>query len=242
MKKIIAMLLAGLICLSFAACSSNEKDNPKENDNNPSNISQTNPSDNEKLSGKVTVYMPSPAGLADKLAAGFKEKTGVDFFKVTSTEEAKKIAQEHKVPIEEHFSYGHIVNAFFEEFVEDTIVEPTFVYGHPVEISPLSKKDPNDPRFTERFELFILGCEYGNAFTELNDPIDQYQRFESQLKERELGNDEANDMDMDFVEALEYGMPPAGGMGMGIDRMIMLFTGSETIREVILFPTMKPRD
>ncbi len=169
-----------------------------------------------------------------------KEKTGVDFFKVTSTEEAKKIAQEHKVPIEEHFLYGHIVNAFFEEFVEDTIVDPTFVYGHPVEISPLAKKDPADPRFTQRFELFVLGCEYANAFTELNDPIDQYERFENQLKEKDLGNEEANDMDIDFVEALEYGMPPAGGMGMGIDRMIMLFTGSETIREVILFPTMKP--
>jgi Lysyl-tRNA synthetase (class II) len=106
----------------------------------------------------------------------------------------------------------------------------------------LLKKDPKDPRFTQRFELFIIGCEYANAFTELNDPIDQYERFESQLKEKELGNDEANEMDMDFVEALEYGMPPAGGMGMGIDRLVMLLTGSETIREVILFPTMKPRD
>ena len=122
----------------------------------------------------------------------------------------------------------------------DLIIEPTFVYGHPIEISPLAKKDPNDPRFTQRFELFIIGSEYANAFTELNDPIDQYERFESQLKERELGNEEANDMDIDFVEALEYGMPPAGGMGMGIDRMVMLLTGSETIREVILFPTMKP--
>lgn len=169
-----------------------------------------------------------------------KEQTGVDFFKVTSTEEAKKLAQEYKVEIEDHFEYGHIVNAFYEKFVEDTIVEPTFVYGHPVEVSPLAKKDPKDPRFTQRFELFILGCEYANAFTELNDPIDQYERFESQLKEKNLGNEEANDMDIDFVEALEYGMPPAGGMGIGIDRMVMLLTGSETIREVILFPTMKP--
>lgn len=171
-----------------------------------------------------------------------KEKTGIDFFKVTSTEEAKKLAEEHHIPVEEHFSFGHIVNAFFEEFVEDTIVEPTFVFGHPIEVSPLAKKDPQDPRFTQRFELFILGCEYANAFTELNDPIDQEQRFENQLKERALGNAEANDMDIDFVEALEYGMPPAGGMGMGIDRLVMLLTNSETIREVILFPTMKPKD
>lgn len=171
-----------------------------------------------------------------------KEKTGIDFFKIDNFADAKKLAEEHDIEVEEHFGYGHIVNAFFEKYVEDTIVDPTFVYGHPIEISPLAKKDPKDPRFTQRFELFIAGCEYANAFTELNDPIDQYERFESQLKERDLGNEEANEMDLDFVEALEYGMPPAGGMGMGIDRMIMLFTGSETIREVILFPTMKPLD
>lgn len=171
-----------------------------------------------------------------------REACGVDFFKVTSTEEAKNIALEHGVEIEDHFEYGHIVNAFFEKYVEDTIVEPTFVFGHPIEISPLAKKDSKDERFTQRFELFILGCEYANAFTELNDPIDQYERFENQLKEKDLGNLEANDMDIDFVEALEYGMPPAGGMGMGIDRLVMLLTGSETIREVILFPTMKPEN
>ena len=171
-----------------------------------------------------------------------KEQTGVNFFEVNSFEEAKNIALEHNIEVEEHFGFGHIVNAFFEEYVEDTIIEPTFVYGHPVEISPLAKKNSKDPRFTERFELFIIGCEYANAFTELNDPIDQYERFEEQLKEKALGNEEANDMDIDFVEALEYGMPPAGGMGMGIDRLVMLLTNSETIREVILFPTMKPRD
>ena len=169
-----------------------------------------------------------------------KEQTGINFFEVNSLEEAKQLAMEHDVVIEEHFGFGHIVNAFFEKFVEETIVEPTFVYGHPIEISPLAKKDPKDPRFTQRFELFIAGNEYANAFTELNDPIDQYERFEAQLKERELGNDEANDMDIDYVEALEYGMPPAGGLGMGVDRLVMLLTGSETIREVILFPTMKP--
>ena len=170
-----------------------------------------------------------------------KEQTGIDFFKV-SDDEAFKLAKEHHIEIEEHFTFGHIVNAFFEKYVEDTIIEPTFVYGHPVEISPLARKNPLDPRFTQRFELFILGCEYANAFTELNDPIDQYERFENQLKEKELGNEEANDMDLDFVEALEYGMPPAGGMGMGIDRLVMLLTNSETIREVILFPTMKPKE
>ncbi len=168
-----------------------------------------------------------------------KEKTGINFFEHMSLEEAKKLAVEHGIELEDHFSYGHIVNAFYEKYVEDTIVEPTFVYGHPIEISPLAKKDPKDPRFTQRFELFICGSEYANAFTELNDPIDQYERFENQLKEKELGNEEANDMDIDYVEALEYGMPPAGGMGMGIDRLVMMITNSENIREVILFPHMK---
>lgn len=171
-----------------------------------------------------------------------KEKIGIDFFKIDNFEDAKELAIEHGIEVEEHFGYGHIVNAFFEKYVEETIVNPTFVFGHPIEISPLAKKDPKDPRFTQRFELFIAGSEYANAFTELNDPIDQYERFENQLKEKDLGNEEANEMDLDFVEALEYGMPPAGGMGIGIDRLVMLLTGSETIREVILFPTMKPLD
>ena len=170
-----------------------------------------------------------------------KEQTGVDFWKEMTLEEAKEIAKEHHVEVEGHFAFGHIVNAFYEEFVEKTIVNPTFVYGHPVEISPLARKS-EDPRYTERFELFIDGMEYANAFTELNDPIDQYERFENQLKERDLGNEEANEMDMDFVEALEYGMPPAGGMGMGIDRLVMLMTDSETIREVILFQHMKNKN
>ena len=168
-----------------------------------------------------------------------KQQTGIDFFKNMTFEEAKKLAEEHDIFVEDHFAYGHIVNAFFEKYVEDTIVEPTFIYGHPVEISPLARKDEQDERFTQRFELFICGSEYANAFTELNDPIDQYERFENQLKEKALGNDEANEMDIDYVEALEYGMPPAGGMGMGIDRLVMLITGSENIREVILFTHMK---
>ncbi|MBQ6817460.1 MAG: lysine--tRNA ligase [Bacilli bacterium] len=171
-----------------------------------------------------------------------KEKTGINFFEDMSLEDAKKLALEHHIELEPHFMYGHIINAFYEKYVEDTIIEPTFVFGHPVEISPLAKKDPKDPRFTQRFELFICGSEYANAFTELNDPVDQYERFENQLKEKALGNDEANDMDIDYVEALEYGMPPAGGMGMGIDRLVMMITNSENIREVILFPHMKNKN
>ena len=171
-----------------------------------------------------------------------KENVGIDFSQDMSLEEAKKLALEHNIPLEDHFSYGHIVNAFFEKYVEETIIDPTFVYSYPVEISPLAKKEPNDPRFTQRFELFICGGEYANAFTELNDPIDQYERFENQLKEKELGNEEANEMDIDYIEALEYGMPPAGGMGMGIDRLVMMITNSENIREVILFPHMKNKN
>lgn len=170
-----------------------------------------------------------------------KEQTGIDFKKEMTLDEAKEIAKEHNVEVEEHFTVGHIINAFFEKYVEETLIQPTFLYGHPVEISPLTKKNPEDPRFVDRFELFIGGKEFANAYTELNDPIDQLERFEEQLKERNLGNDEANDIDMDFIEALEYGMPPAGGIGYGIDRLCMLFTESESIRDVILFPTMKER-
>ncbi|MBQ6687238.1 MAG: lysine--tRNA ligase [Bacilli bacterium] len=171
-----------------------------------------------------------------------KEQTGIDFKNEMTLEEAKKLASEHNIEVEEHFSVGHIINAFFEKYVEETLIQPTFLYGHPVEISPLTKKNPEDPRFVDRFELFIGGKEFANAYTELNDPIDQLERFENQLKERDLGNDEANDIDMDFIEALEYGMPPAGGIGYGIDRLCMLFTESESIRDVILFPTMKNRN
>ena len=170
-----------------------------------------------------------------------KEKTGIDFAGDMTFEDAKKLAEEHHIEIEPHYEYGHIINEFFEKYVEETIVDPTFVYGHPVEISPLARKNPEDPRFTQRFELFICGNEYANAFNELNDPDDQYERFANQLKEKELGNDEANEMDLDYVEALEYGLPPTGGMGMGIDRLVMLLTGQESIQEVILFPQMKPR-
>lgn len=170
-----------------------------------------------------------------------KEKTGIDF-RTVSVEEALKLAEEHKIEVAEHEkTLGHIINLFFEKYVEETLIQPTFLYGHPVEISPLTKKNPEDPRFVDRFELFIGGKEFANAYTELNDPVDQLERFEDQLKERELGNEEASDIDIDFVEALEYGMPPAGGIGYGIDRLVMFFTESASIRDVILFPTMKPQ-
>lgn len=167
-----------------------------------------------------------------------KEQTGIDFSIDMSLEEAISLAKSHNIEVQDHFKVGHIINAFFEEYVEKTLIEPTFVCGHQIEISPLAKKS-KDERFVERFELFICESEYANAFTELNDPIDQRERFENQLSEKDLGNDEANDMDEDYVEALEYGMPPAGGMGIGIDRLVMMVTGSENIREVILFPLMK---
>ena len=172
-----------------------------------------------------------------------KQETGIDFSKNMSVEDALKLASVHHIEVQEHEkTVGHIINLFFEKYVEETLIEPTFLYGHPVEISPLTKKDPKDPRFASRFELFIGGKEFANAYTELNDPLDQLARFEEQLKERNLGNDEANDIDYDFIEALEYGMPPAGGIGYGIDRLVMFFTEQATIREVILFPTMKPKD
>ncbi|MCY8487640.1 lysine--tRNA ligase [Bacillus atrophaeus] len=170
-----------------------------------------------------------------------KEATGVDFWNEVTVEQARDYAKEHGVEITKSMTVGHIINEFFEQKIEETLIQPTFIYGHPVEISPLAKKNPEDPRFTDRFELFIVGREHANAFTELNDPIDQRERFEAQLKEREEGNDEAHMMDEDFVEALEYGMPPTGGLGIGIDRLVMLLTNAPSIRDVLLFPQMRQR-
>ena len=171
-----------------------------------------------------------------------KEETGVDFWKINSDDEAQKIAKKHNVKFEKHQStVGHIINLFFEEFCEKKCIQPTFVYGHPIDVSPLAKKDYANPGFTKRFELFINTKEYANAFSELNDPIDQYERFEAQVKEKSLGNDEAVEMDMDFIEALEYGLPPTAGLGIGIDRLVMLFTEKSTIRDVLLFPHMRDK-
>lgn len=165
-----------------------------------------------------------------------KELTDVDFFNNYTLNEAKSLAKKHNIPVEKHFTIGHIIEAFFNAFVEDTLIQPTIVYGHPVEISPLAKKNEKDPRFTDRFELFIKGSEYANAFSELNDPIDQKERFEAQIEQKAKGDAEASEMDIDFVEALEYGMPPTGGIGIGIDRFVMLLTNTPNIRDVILFP------
>ena len=173
------------------------------------------------------------------MADAVKEQTGVDFWQEMTIEEARALAKEHNVEITDAMTVGHIINEFFETFVEDTLQQPTFIYGHPVPVSPLAKKNPEDGRFTDRFELFIIGKEFANAFTELNDPIDQRERFEEQEKEREQGNDEAHGVDEDFIEALEYGLPPTGGLGIGIDRLVMLLTDAQSIRDVLLFPTMR---
>ena len=170
-----------------------------------------------------------------------KEACGVDFNTINTDEEAIKLAKERNIEIPTgKETRGHIISLFFDEYVEKTIVQPTFVYDYPVEISPLAKKSPKDPRLTERFEIFIDGREYGNAFSELNDPIDQYERFKEEIAARENGDDEAGMMDEDYIQALEIGLPPTGGLGIGIDRLVMLLTDAASIRDVLLFPTMKP--
>lgn len=169
-----------------------------------------------------------------------KEYSGKDFTNVTDLEEARAIAKELNVAIEPTFGIGKIINACFEEYVEDKLVQPTFITGHPKEISPLAKSNPDNPEITDRFEAYIYGREICNGFTELNDPIDQRERFLKQVEERANGDEEANMMDEDFVNALEYGLPPTGGLGIGIDRLVMFLTDSSTIRDVLFFPTMKP--
>ena len=170
-----------------------------------------------------------------------KEACGIDFNTIETDEEAVALAKERNIEIPAgKETRGHIISLFFDEYVEQTLIQPTFIYDYPVEISPLAKKSPKDGRLTERFEAFIGGREYGNAFSELNDPIDQYERFKEEISARENGDEEAGMMDEDYVNALEYGMPPTGGLGIGIDRLIMLLTDSASIRDVLLFPTMKP--
>lgn len=193
---------------------------------------------------KIT-YQGTPIDLTPRwrritMIDSIKEVTGVDFNEIETDEEARQALIKMGIPVEGEISRGLAINLAFEEKVEETLIQPTFICDYPVEVSHLTKRKPSDPRLTERFELFIGGREYGNAYSELNDPIDQYERFLEQVKEREAGNEEAVEMDDDFIQALEYGMPPTGGLGIGVDRLIMLLTDSASIRDIILFPTMKP--
>ena len=189
--------------------------------------------------GDVLIDLEKPFARMSMVEA-VKKYSGVDFDDIHTLEEARAVADERKIHYEKRHQKGDILNLFFDEYVEENLVQPTFIYGHPVEISPLAKKMPSNPAYTERFEIFILGREHGNAFSELNDPIDQRQRFEAQAALKAQGDEEAHGVDEDFLNALEIGMPPTGGLGVGVDRLVMLLTATPSIRDVLLFPTMKP--
>ncbi len=194
-----------------------------------------------KITYQGTEIDLTPSWKRISMIDSIKEVTGVDFNKIETDEEALKVEKELNVELDElKLTRGEIISQVFEAKVEETLIQPTFIYDYPVEVSPLTKRKPSDPRLTERFEVFIGAREYGNAYSELNDPIDQYERFKKQVEAREAGDEEANMMDDDFINALEYGMPPTGGLGIGIDRLVMLLTDSASIRDVLLFPTMKP--
>ncbi len=194
-----------------------------------------------KITYQGTEIDLTPSWKRISMIDSIKEVTGVDFNNIKTDEEAKKAAESLHVELDElKLTRGEIINQVFEAKVEETLIQPTFIYDYPVEVSPLTKRKPSDPRLTERFEVFIGTREYGNAYSELNDPIDQYERFKKQVEARNAGDEEANMMDEDFVNALEYGMPPTGGLGIGVDRLVMLLTDSASIRDVLLFPTMKP--
>ncbi len=189
--------------------------------------------------GDVTIDFEKPFERISMVEA-VKKYAGVDFEQIETLEEARKVADERHLHYEKRHKKGDILNLFFDEYVEEHLVQPTFLTGHPVDISPLAKRMPQNPDYTERFELFVLGRELANAFSELNDPIDQRARFEAQAALRAQGDDEACGVDEDFLNALEIGMPPTGGLGMGVDRLVMLLTNNASIRDVLLFPTMKP--
>ena len=191
--------------------------------------------------GELQVDLEKPFERLSMLEA-VRKYAGVDFDQVPDLEAARALAKEHHIPFEQRHKKGDILNLFFETYVEEKLVQPTFITGHPVEISPLAKRMPGNPGYTERFELFILGREYANAFSELNDPIDQRGRFEAQAALKAAGDEEAGEVDEDFLNALSYGMPPTGGLGIGVDRMVMLLTNNASIRDTLLFPTMKPLD
>ena len=202
----------------------------------------------EKVCGTTTIpYAEAMIDLGKPferitMVEAIKKYSGIDFDSIETTEEAKALAKEKGIEFEERHSRGDIINLFFEEFVEEKLIQPTFVMDHPIEVSPLTKKKPSDPRYVERFELFIYGREMANAYSELNDPIDQRERFQAQEEAFAAGDEEANHTDEDFLNALEIGMPPTGGIGYGIDRLVMLLTNSPAIRDVLLFPTMKSLD